>query len=124
MKCMVLILFLIFTMHGMVFAENRDKENFKYKTITKTVDGINFELPEDRPVEKKNGIITPMPIDEYVAMKFWKMENNLKEMDASIAEIRADLDKYKAEDREAMNIRLKKIEDFIAKFKESFKPLE
>jgi hypothetical protein len=52
--------------------------------VIKTVEGHKFSVPEDRVIEKKHGVLIMMPIDEYVAMKFSKLEDRLSDIEDSI----------------------------------------
>lgn len=63
----------------------------------KTLEGITFMVPDDRPVIKKDGIIMALPIEEYFAMKFDKMNIRLKAIDDSIDENKNDLEFAKNE---------------------------
>lgn len=60
--------------------------NFSYKTIT-TREGLTFRVPEDMPIENRNGIQTPIPFDQYMYGKFKQIENKLKEVDAKLDRI-------------------------------------
>ena len=80
----VLFLF-IFLIPLAAFAVEEDE------TVVKTVDGLRFDVPEDRPIEKRHGIVAPMQLDKYVAIKFAKAEDRLYKIEDSINEIREDL---------------------------------
>lgn len=60
-----------------------ETEEFKYRSVT-TPEGLTFRIPEDMPIEKRNGIQTPIPFDEYMYGKFKQMENRLNSMDAKL----------------------------------------
>ena len=60
--------------------------NFEYHTVT-TKEGLNFRVPEDMPIETKNGIQAPLPFDEYMYGKFKQIENRLNSMDAKLDRI-------------------------------------
>jgi archaellum component FlaC len=49
-----------------------------YAQPSKKVDQLNFQLPEDWPVEKRGGLITPIPTEEYVSMKFKEVEKEFE----------------------------------------------
>jgi hypothetical protein len=67
------------------------KEDAEGKTVIKTVSGLKFEVPEDRPIEERNNIIAPMPLDEYVALKFSKFESRLQKIEENINQIQDQL---------------------------------
>ena len=47
-------------------------------TTRKTEDRLNFQLPPDWPVEKRNGIMAPIPVEEYLAKKFKALDSRLE----------------------------------------------
>ena len=55
--------------------------------VVKVVDGHKFRVPEDMPIEKKDGIIAPMETSEYISKKFAKLEKKVEGMEISIKEI-------------------------------------
>jgi len=67
------------------------KEDAERKTVIKTVSGLRFEVPEDRPIEERDNIIAPMPLDEYVALKFSKFESRLQKIEENINQIQDQL---------------------------------
>ena len=72
-------------------ADVGQSDEYDNSTIVKTVDGIRFQVPEDRPIEQGKGFIRPMPLDAYVSMKFSKLEDRLQKMEVSIDGIKNDL---------------------------------
>jgi len=54
--------------------------NFKYHTVT-TKEGLNFRVPEDLPIEKKDGLLNPLPFDEYMYGKFKQIDERLKSIE-------------------------------------------
>lgn len=46
----------------------------------KTVDGLNFRVEEDRPIEKVGGVYRPIDVDSYIALKFNKLEKKINEI--------------------------------------------
>jgi methyl-accepting chemotaxis protein len=47
--------------------------------MVQTQKGLRFAVPDDWPIEKRAGILGPIPVEEYVAMKF---DNVLSQFDA------------------------------------------
>jgi hypothetical protein len=47
-------------------------------TVRKTKEQLHFELPPDWPVEKRGGIVAPIPVEEYLAKKFKSLEAQLQ----------------------------------------------
>lgn len=92
-KLFLIITFLVYPFSIKGFCQQQDDidEGFEYKTVIKTVDGINFEVPEDRPIERRDGIIAPMALDKYVALKIHRLEKRLNKIENSIRKIEEDL---------------------------------
>ena len=59
----------------MSWAEESPKESV---TVRKTSERLNFNLPPDWPIEKRGGIMAPIPIEEYLARKFKAIESRLQ----------------------------------------------
>ncbi len=76
-------------------------EEYNNTTVVKTVDGIRFQVPEDRPIERGEGYIRPMPLDAYVSMKFSKLESRLQAMEGAINTLTSDVSSIK-EDMKAL----------------------
>lgn len=67
-------------------AEDAADENYPYSTVT-TPEGLTFRVPEDMPIEKRGGIVAPIPFDEYTYGKFKKIEKRLEAMDGRLERI-------------------------------------
>ncbi len=48
---------------------------------TKTVDGLVFNVEEDRPIEKVAGVYQPMDFDSYVSLKFGKLQERINQLE-------------------------------------------
>lgn len=55
------------------------------KTVTKTKDGLHFNVPPDWPIEERNGVVGPIPAEEYMARKFSGMDSRLKTLEQQVA---------------------------------------
>ena len=64
----------------------QEAKNFKYKVV-QTPEGLNFRVPEDMPVEKKNGIEAPAPFDEYMYGKFKQIDSRLESIEKKLDNI-------------------------------------
>ena len=53
-------------------------------TVRKTEEGLHFNVPPDWPVEKRGGIMAPIPVEEYLAKKFKSFETELQSMEQRI----------------------------------------
>ncbi len=47
-------------------------------TATKTKDGLHFNLPSDWPVEKRDGVVGPVPVEEYLTRRFNVLDSRLR----------------------------------------------
>ncbi len=68
------------------YLEEEDLEEYKSARVTKTVEGLNFNVEADRPIEKVDGVLRPVAIDTYVAIKFKKLEQQLDRRLAALEE--------------------------------------
>ena len=93
---LIVFLFILISL-SMAKEDKNQEEEFGYKTIIKTVDGLKFKVAEDRPVEKKHGIVAPMELDKYVALKFSKLEERLQNIEDAIRKIEEKLSLIKDE---------------------------
>jgi len=50
-------------------------------TIHRTQEGLHFNLPADWPIERRNGVVGPIPVEEYIAQKFKALEARLQAME-------------------------------------------
>lgn len=77
---------------------------------------LKFNVPDDWPIEERGGTVGPIPVEEYLALKFGRIEGRLKEMEAKSAEgglKLADLDS-----------RLKVIEEWVSDIEQRLSDLE
>lgn len=80
--------FLSIVLVGMCFtvgvkAEEAESDNY-YKTVT-TPEGLTFRVPEDMPIEKRNGIVAPVPFEEYIYGKFRKLDARVHKLEKTTA---------------------------------------
>lgn len=108
----------------------RDEKTKPYevKRVIKTVDGHNFLVPEDRPVEMIAGQYRPVDIDTYVAYKFGTLK---EEMDVKFSSVEQKLSKISGQSESILKLeqqvkelsgkvddlvdRLKKVEEGVEK---------
>lgn len=90
----------------------RDEKTKPYevKRVIKTVDGHNFLVPEDRPVEMIAGQYRPIDIDTYVAYKFGTLK---EEMDVKFVIVEEKILKL---EQEVKNLNAK-VEDLTSSLK-------
>lgn len=66
----------------------KSDDNFQYKVVT-TASGLNFRVPEDMKIIKKDGVVSPEPMDQYMFGKFKKMDMKLDNLDKKLDNIQA-----------------------------------
>ena len=59
--------------------------------MIKSIEGLNFKVPEDMPIKKQHGIFMPMGTNEYVAAKFSKVYEKIEELEESIKKIKDEI---------------------------------
>lgn len=60
--------------------------------VVKTVGGLRFAVPEDMPIQKKDGgIVAAMKLEEYAAMKFSNLESRLSSIEEAVTKITEEL---------------------------------
>jgi len=74
----------------------------------KEVDGLRFKVPEDWPIEKRGGVLAPIPTEEYVSMKFKDIDKEFEDIKVGMADkisaLQSNLDKMASElSKEIMN---------------------
>lgn len=50
-------------------------------SVVRTEDQLRFKLPPDWPIERRGGVAGPVPIEEYLAIKFKALEAQLQALD-------------------------------------------
>ena len=80
-KCLTLFWVAVWVLGGTVTHAQEPKEKV---TTQKTREGLHFELPPDWPVEKHGGLVAPIPVEEYLAMKFNTLEARLQTIEQQL----------------------------------------
>lgn len=47
--------------------------------------GLRFSVPKDWPMDERNGGISPVPVEEYMLMKFKKIDERLAALENKVA---------------------------------------
>ena len=58
---------------------------------TVTAKGINFNVPEDWPIEERGGAVGPIPIEEYLGLKFRKVDAKFGEFESRTSGVKEKL---------------------------------
>ena len=64
-----------------------DSESSETATVHKTSDGLHFNVPPDWPIQKRNGVTGPIPIEEYLARKFKALESRLQALEQHLSSL-------------------------------------
>ena len=81
-------------------ASAEDQNNQPPSTVIKTNAGLNFNVPADWPIEKRNGVVGPIPIEEYLGRKFSALDSRLQSLERQAS---------------AMDLRLRVVEEALQK---------
>ncbi len=60
--------------------EDEEARAYNVTRTVKTVDGLHFQVEEDRPIEKIAGVYRPIDLDSYIALKFNKLQKSMEIM--------------------------------------------
>ena len=63
-----------------------EMKEYGFQDVT-TKEGLKFRIPSDMPIETRGGIVAPVPFEEYLYLKFKKIEERVTEVDKKLAEI-------------------------------------
>ena len=69
----------------------QDMKDYGFKEVT-TKEGLVFRIPSDMPIEKRAGMLSPVPFDEYLYIKFKKIEEKLIEVDKKLTDTDKKID--------------------------------
>ena len=72
--------------------DEEEEEDLQGTAVIKMVDGIRFSVPDDRPIVRKDGLVVPLELDRYVALKFSKMKKRLTQIEDAIKKLKEDVD--------------------------------
>ena len=78
-------------------------------TVKKSQQNLNFQVPPDWPIERRGGIVGPIPVEEYLAMKFKALDGRLQTMEQKV---------------NGMDLRLRVIEETLKKSTSGLKSSE
>jgi len=65
--------------------ENEEAKAYNVTRSVKTVQGLNFRVEDDRPIEKVAGVYRPIDLDSYVALKFNKLEKKMTDINETLS---------------------------------------
>lgn len=53
-------------------------------TVVRTSDGLKFTVPPDWPIERRSGVVGPIPIEEYLARKFNALDKKIQTLEQKL----------------------------------------
>ena len=68
-------------------------------TVVRTSAGLNFVVPPDWPIEKRNGVVRPIPIEEYLAQKFGALDKKLQELERKVGALESKVSALESRER-------------------------
>ena len=54
-------------------------------TTTRSHGQLKFQLPPDWPIEERGGLVGPIPVEEYLAMKFSALDARLQGLEQQLS---------------------------------------
>ncbi|HTL47663.1 MAG TPA: hypothetical protein VL688_06315 [Verrucomicrobiae bacterium] len=78
-----------------------EKSPHDYVTV-KSQEGLTFNVPEDWPVEKRGSTVGPVPVEEYLAMKFAKVNERIDALEKRVSQLESEEEKRKHAARQKM----------------------
>lgn len=70
---------------GVRLAQAADPEPPADRAVVQTKSGLHFRVPADWPIEERNGVTAPVPIEEYVTKKFAALEARIRTLEQQLS---------------------------------------
>lgn len=64
-----------------------DQAGERAEMVLKTKEGLHFKVPPDWPIEKRDGVVAPIPIEEYMSRKFSAMDSRLRTLEQQVGAV-------------------------------------
>ena len=100
---LLVLIFLAFPFSAGADREETDQmteemQKYRFETVT-TKEGLKFSIPSDMPIERKDGLVKPIPFEEYLYIKFKMIEERIgkmeKRLDAMEGKLLSKIDEVK-----------------------------
>lgn len=62
----------------------------------RSVKGLQFNVPDDWPIEERGGTVGPIPIEEYIAKKFSAIDSKFVEAEGKLINVKMKLDEIES----------------------------
>ncbi len=104
------VLISLIPLMGWAEEAHQREESLDDEVIVKSIEGHHLLLPKDWPVEKRDGRLVPIPIEEYLSMKFRAIEQTLQQVGARLEALEKRLGELEQHDK-ALQRRLRLLEE-------------
>jgi len=75
----------LWAMPNLIYAQDEAASDSERATVRKSMNQLNFQLPPDWPIEKRNGMVAPIAVEEYLARKFASVEARLQKFEQQLS---------------------------------------
>ncbi len=65
-------------------------------TVVRTRDGLKFVVPPDWPIERRSGVVGPIPIEEYLARKFGALDKKIQALEQKVGALESKVSALEA----------------------------
>ena len=72
---------------GSALAADKPSSEDQSAAVVKHEDGLHFKVPADWPIEKRNGVLAPVPLEEYLAKKFGALERRVQQLEQELTAV-------------------------------------
>lgn len=79
----------------------------------RTQEGLHFTVPEEWPIEKRGGVLSPMPVEEYVIKRFQEIESRITAISQDLSNAITEVKNSCENSRQNTSTELKRIDDQI-----------
>lgn len=85
-KNLLIFIFIATILFGVSIVTAGDKEdNSDNQQFSKTKNGLRFNVPEDWPIVKRGGAVAPIPTEEYLSLRFRKLDSRFDAIEQKLA---------------------------------------
>ncbi len=89
----------------------------------RTQEGLHFTVPEEWPIEKRGGVLSPMPVEEYVVKRFQESESRITTISQDLSNRITEIKNSCESSRQNTETELKKNDDQINSLKGDIRDL-
>ncbi len=89
----------------------------------RTQEGLHFTVPEEWPIEKRGGVLSPMPVEEYVVKRFKEIESRITAISQDLSNRITEIKNSCESSRQNTTTEFKRIDDQINSLKADIRDL-